>query len=334
MEKRGPISRSCHTPSAIRHTPTARALLRCTILIVLAAGAAAAGEPSGSKGGEPEVVARVNGEAVTRPELQRLLDAPVPRGQLEQELGVRMVDSKAVERLALQKLIQRRLLLQEARRRNIRVTNQEYDEALSALRRRFKDLRSFGVWMKERGLDDKSLSETIRTDILMTRVRAALVEEVRLTDEQVKEYYEALKNDLKTAGKVRLRIIAVKDKGAAEQIMAALKIGADFSRLARERSLGRRAAQGGDTGWVNPRTLPSPLQEAVGTMKPGETAGPLQRGAEFLIVRLEGRRPVKTKSLAEVRPEIERLLLPAKQQEVYQAWLTGQEEKAKIEVFL
>ena len=310
----------------------ARALL--TWAIVLVAGATATLGPSGAWSGEPEMVARVNGERVNQSELQRILDAPVTRGQLEQELGVRMVDSKAMERLALQKLIHRRLILQEAGRRKLTVPERDIDEALTALRGRFDDLKSFGMWMHERGLDDKSLFDALRTDMLMKRVTAALLEKVRPTDAQVQAYYEAQKEDLKTAGEVRLRIIAVEDKAAARQIVAALQRGENFQRLARERSIGIRAAKGGDSGWVALETLSPPLRQAVDALKVGEASGPLPRGAEFLIVGLAARRPGRTKTLDEARAEIERRVLPAKQQEAVQAWLKEQEEKSKIEVFL
>jgi len=116
--------------------------------------------------------------------------------------------------------------------------------------------------------------------------------------------------------------------------MAALAKGADFARPARERSIGMRAAKGGDTGWVDAASLPPPLQQAAGTLKPGEAGGPLPKGNELLIVALVGRRPPQTKSLTEARPEIERRLLPAKQEEAYKTWLTEQEKKSKIEIFL
>jgi len=88
-------------------------------------------------------------------------------------------------------------------------------------------------------------------------------------------------------------------------------------------------------GWVNFQTLPPPLQRAVGKIEAGDVAGPLPKGTdEFLIVGLEGRRPVRAKSLAEAQPEIKRRLLPAKQQEAVQAWITGQEKKSKIEVYV
>jgi parvulin-like peptidyl-prolyl isomerase len=190
------------------------------------------------------------------------------------------------------------------------------------------------MWMHERGVDDKSLFDALRTDMLMKRVTAALVEKVRPTDAQVQEYYKAHKEDLKTPGEVRLRIIAVKDKAAAQEIVAALQRGESFRRLARERSIGLRAAKGGDTGWVAVETLQPPLRQAVDALKVGEANGPLPRDAEFLIVGLAARRPGRTKTLDEARPEIEQRLLPAKQQEAVQAWLKEQEAKSKIEVLL
>jgi parvulin-like peptidyl-prolyl isomerase len=64
----------------------------------------------------------------------------------------------------------------------------------------------------------------------------------------------------------------------------------------------------------------------------GETGGPVQSGAEFLLVRVEERRPARVMTLAEAQPQIERRLRAAKQQEVVQAWLTEQAKQAKIEV--
>ena len=75
------------------------------------------------------------------------------------------------------------------------------------------------------------------------------------------------------------------------------------------------------------------MRDAVSTLKPGEAIGPLQKGEQFLIVRLQERRPGRTKTLAEARPEIERRLLAAERQAVVATWLAEQEKKAKIEVF-
>jgi parvulin-like peptidyl-prolyl isomerase len=312
---------------------TTRALLPWVLLIVLVVSAAVACGPSRAWSAEPEVVARVNGEPVTRAEVQRLLADPQTRRQLEQELGVPEPERSAVEHLAVQRLITYRLILQEASRRGITVTQQDLSRATAALRRRFKDLQKFGAWLQAQGLDDKALQETIRAQILTNRVRAALVQGVDLTAEQVQGYYEAYKEELKTDEEFRLRIVAVQEKAVAEEIVAAVQRGEDFDRLVRERSLEDRVTPGADMSWVSAQTLPPALREAVSTLKAGETGGPVPSGTEFLLVRVEERRPAHQMSLAEAQPQIKRRLLAEKQRKAVQAWLAEQEKQAKIEMF-
>jgi parvulin-like peptidyl-prolyl isomerase len=270
---------------------------------------------------------------VTRDEVQRLLADPRARRQLQQELGVPEPDRTALEGLAVQKLIKHRLILQEARRRGITVTEQDLSRATVALRRRFKDLKSFGAWLTAQGLDDKTLRETIRAQLLTNRVRAALVEGVHLTEEQMQGYYEAYKDDLKTDEGVRLRIVAVQVKTMAEELVAAVQRGADFDRLMQERSLHVRTPSGADEGWVSVQTLPPALREAVSALQAGETGGPVPSGTEFLLVRVEERRPAHTMSLTEAQPQIKHRLLAEKQRKAMQAWLAEQEKQAQIEVF-
>jgi parvulin-like peptidyl-prolyl isomerase len=224
-------------------------------------------------------------------------------------------------------------MLQEAARRNMTVTDEELDRGIASLRSRFEDLRGLGIWMKEQGLDDQTLFETIRAEMLVVRVSGALVADVRVTEEEIREYYEAHTQDLRTED-VWIQVIAVKSRTEAEEIQKALAKREDFGRLARQRSVGLRAAQGGDVGWVDSAMLWPPMRDAVSTMKAGEAMGPLQRGEEFLIVRLHERRPGRTKTLDEARRDIERRLLAEKQQAAIQTWLAEQEKKSKIETFL
>jgi len=291
-----------------------------------------AGQAGGSTKVEAALVARVNGDPVTRAEFQRMLGNPLTRSQLQQERGEENPNPKELERLALQKVIHHRLMIQEAGRRNITISTAELDKAIVALRRRFGDLESFGTWMNEQGLDDKALFETIRGDMMSARLWGLLVEGVRIPEERVQQYYEAHKEELKTE-EFWIQIIVVKEKAAAEEIQAALGRGEDFGRLAQQRSLGLRSAQGGDIGWVDSEILWPPMRDAVSTLKPGEAIGPLQKGDQFHIVRLQARRPGRTKTFGEAQPEIEQRLLAAERQAVVATWLAEQEKTAKIEVF-
>jgi parvulin-like peptidyl-prolyl isomerase len=294
---------------------------------------AGAAQISGFAKKDVAVAARVNGELITRAEVEKLLASPRERQQLLGAPDVEERDSKELDRRALDRLIERRLVLQEAGRRKFTVAEKELDKAVGSLRRRFDDIKGLGVWMHEQGLDDKSLFETARVEMLAARVRAALVQDVRVADDRVQQFYAAHKDDLKMQ-EVRLQIIVVNDEGAANEIMAALKAGGDFGKLAQQRSVGLRAAQGGDTEWVDVETLWPPMRDAVRTMKPRQARGPLKREAEFLIVRVHERREGRAMTLSEARPHIERRLLPAAQHDAVQAWLTAQKKTAKIEILL
>lgn len=292
--------------------------------IVLLAGFASASLSNVAWGAEPDMVARVNDEPVSRADLQRMLADPLTQRLYRRELGVPAPEDEALARWALRKLIIQRLTLQEAARRSFTVAEQDLDQAVAAWRIRLKTAAKFQKWLKSRSVDEKSLRELIRTDLLVTRVRGDLAKEARLTDEQVQEYYAAHKDELKVPEEVRLRIITAKNERQVKKFHAALR---------KDQRVAQADAQDTDTGWSPLNDFPPLIQQAVAGVKPGKISAPLRGGAgEYVLVRLEGRRPARTKTLAEARPEIEKRLLPGKQQEAVQTWLTQQEMNASIEL--
>ena len=290
--------------------------------------------PAAAQKMEPaSLVAQVNGAPVARAELRGLMGDAEARVQLEQARAAEAPESALLDDFAIRKLIHRQLFLQEAARRNLTVGEAELDQAISALRQHFPDLASFGAWMREQGLDDRSLIDSLRDDILSVRAMGALLEGVEVTAQQVQDYYAHHRDAVVTGEEVRLRLIVVASGAAARGILADLRQGANFSSLARARSLGQRAAQGGDTGWVNSRSLPAPLREAVAGLKPGEASHPLQKAAdEFLIVGLEGRRPLRAGNLDEARAVIERRLLADMQKQTLDHWLAERQIRSRIEL--
>ncbi|RJQ75450.1 MAG: hypothetical protein C4519_15865 [Desulfobacteraceae bacterium] len=124
-----------------RTRSTGRSFLLQSCLMILAA-VASVFETAWSA--EPGIVARVNQSPVTLAELQRMLADPLTQHQLQQELRSGAAEGKKVEHMALRKLIQQRLLLQEAERRNFIVSDDDFNQALSSLRSRFQDGGALG----------------------------------------------------------------------------------------------------------------------------------------------------------------------------------------------
>jgi hypothetical protein len=76
------------------------------------------------------------------------------------------------------------------------------------------------------------------------------------------------------------------------------------------------------------------VRTAIAPLKAGQFTGPLEHGADFVILRVADQRGARLKSLAEAKPEIEHRLVRARQLELFNAWLAEQERKSKIEVLL
>jgi parvulin-like peptidyl-prolyl isomerase len=301
---------------------------------------------------ESDIIARVNGEPITGAEVQRLLGDPVMRQQLQQELDRRSsrgdlpgqsesqpqnsgstANDRELERLAVRRLIMHRLLAQEATRRNLTVTDKELELARAAVQRRFKDADAYEAWRKKFGLDDAAFSQALRNEVLVGRAQVALLKDVRPSEAQVQAYYESRKAELKTADVVRLQVMAVPDRALAERLVAALKRGEDFGRLAaRERHKGVRSIESEKSVGVGIDLLPIEVREAVNSLQVGQAHAPIKSGDEYLIIRLAERQRGHSKSLDEARPEIEQALMRATQRRHLAQWMSEQHRAAKIEM--
>jgi hypothetical protein len=183
----------------------ARAILRWAMAIVIVASVVTGRGLSDASSADPEIMARVNGEAITRAEWQRMLTDSRARLTYQQEHGGQEPKGDELQRWALRMLINKRLALQEATRLNITVAEGDVDRAVARWKARMKSVKKVQRYLKSRGLDESSLRDIIRTDMLMTRATAAVIQGARVSDEQVQKYYEAHKAELTVPEEVRLK---------------------------------------------------------------------------------------------------------------------------------
>jgi peptidyl-prolyl cis-trans isomerase C len=126
----------------------------------------------------------------------------------------------------------------------------------------------------------------------------------RTTDERVQKKYDeqAVRYAREQAN---LRFIALESEEAANEVKGLVDGGADFAKLATERSKDPRSApKGGEIGWVEKASM-GPMGETVFAAEKGATVGPVQApgGQGWLLFKVEDKRD-KT-PLEDVREEIE-----------------------------
>jgi peptidyl-prolyl cis-trans isomerase C len=149
-----------------------------------------------------------------------------------------------------------------------------------------------------------------------------------VSDDDVKKEYERVKA---SAGgrEYKVRHILVETEDEAKQIIAQLKKGASFEKLAGEKSKDQGSKdRGGDLDWATPARYVPAFGQAITKLKKGQlTDAPVQTQFGWHVIRVDDERPSKFPAFDEVKPQIEQQL---RQQTVNRAF-TELRAKAKIE---
>ena len=109
---------------------------------------------------------------------------------------------------------------------------------------------------------------------------------------------------------LRARHILVQTETDARAIVAALQGGADFAALARERSRGPGAAEGGDLGFFKREEMPEAFAEAAFALAPGQfTATPVRTQFGWHVIKVEERREQPLPSFEQAAEELRRAII-------------------------
>lgn len=126
------------------------------------------------------------------------------------------------------------------------------------------------------------------------------------------------------------RHILVKTEAEANDILAQVKKGTDFAKLAKEKSLDPGSKEkGGDLGWFSPAGMVKPFSDAVMELKKGEVvAAPIQTQFGWHVIKMVDTRATQVPAYDKVKEGLERTL----QQRKLEKMMLGLKDKAKIEL--
>jgi peptidyl-prolyl cis-trans isomerase D len=143
--------------------------------------------------------------------------------------------------------------------------------------------------------------------------RSAIAEELEVTEDMLRDYYERERDRFETVEERRARHIlftignggepAARER--AEAALGRLEAGEDFEALAAELSddAGTRAS-GGDLGWLTAGLLGGAFDEALYAMDVGEIEGPVRTDFGLHLIRLDGLRAGDTQPFEVLRDEL------------------------------
>ena len=251
---------------------------------------------------------------------------------------------KAVFRDASENLINRQLLLQEAARRKITVTDGEVAQRA----REFQiGGAGGGQTAPQTGAPDAQLMNAVRGSMMIEKMLddEFRAHHVQPTDAQMQKYYEEHRDlFVKDPGEVQLAHIAVKlppnatdaqKKAAAEKIIKIYneaKTTKDFAALAKQNSEDTEsAAKGGDLGYFRPGQLPPVVDKVVFATPVGQLTQIVQSNLGFSFIKVVARRGETISPLPEVKAKIAMFILDENEDAVVKALLKKIAKGAKIE---
>ena len=152
------------------------------------------------------------------------------------------------------------------------------------------------------------------------------LEDHPVTDAELKPEYDQQIANLPR--EYHARHILVEDKASADAVTAQLKGGADFAKLAKEKSKDSSNESGGDLGWFTLDTMVKPFAEAVTKLTPGKmTDEPVQTQFGWHVIKLEETRAPNPPAFDEVKERVRGIV----QRKRIQTYLEELRKNAKIE---
>jgi peptidyl-prolyl cis-trans isomerase SurA len=281
---------------------------------------------------EDRIVAVVNSDLIMLSDVRRELEPQqerIKRQYQGDDLAQRL---KTAEYMALTKMIERKLQLQEATARNVEVSDQEVRLALEQ--------------MKQQGgtIDPSNAQNTraVRDQLMLMKVIDREVRgNVMVGESEMKRYYQGHRDRFALPEEYMLSQILVQSRSADEatgalakirKAMDELKRGEKFEDVALQYSDGPNALQGGRLGLVRRGELLPAIERAIAPLVPGGVSDIIESTGGFHIFRVDDKKPKQYRPFEEVKYEIQGLVFEQKSEDVFQSWLANLKNKAYIEI--
>ncbi len=173
-------------------------------------------------------------------------------------------------------------------------------------------------------------------DILRQQLvlEAAVSKNVKISDAQVKDYFDKNHTTLDKQEQVRAKHILVADPKTAAMVEQQLKSGADFATLAKKYSTDPSSKdKGGELGFFQKGQMVPAFQAAAFSQPIGVVGPPVKSPFGYHIIVVEERKPAVKATLASSHDQIATTLKEQQDQTQIPEFLQNLRTKAKIVVF-
>jgi parvulin-like peptidyl-prolyl isomerase len=292
-----------------------------------------------------EIVAKVNGEIITRGDIDRTRKQMEAAMREQGATGDRLKQALAeADKNILRERIDQLLLQSKAKEMNLNVDS-EVAKQLADIQRKsgITDPDKFQQFVRDQtGMTYEDYKNDRKNDLLTNRViRQEVASKIQIKREESQQYYDAHQDEFKREERVFLRELLVSTPPGADTAQAMKKAkdladrgkkGEKFDELARSNSDSASAQQDGDIGAYEKGKLRPEIEKTVWDQPRGYVTDPINVGNGFLILKVEEHQKAGLASFEEVLPQINNQLFNPRFNPELRRYLTQLRVTAFLEI--
>ena len=318
-------------------TGTTRALAAALAVMICAAGV----QPARAAVVE-EIVAWVNGQIITRSELQER------EGQVMAQLSSRFVGDELdqqVDRMKknlLSDMIRELILLQRAEILGLEL-DKVYQQALTQLKEQqgIKTQEELDQVLKQEGISKDELRTTLlRFNVPDIMINLEVREKINVTDQEISDYFAQHKEDFRVEESFTVQEIVLTPEGRTpeelDKLAAAVedevKAGTAFNELVVKYSQAPSRFQDGEIGPFKRGDLAPQIETVALALKPGEVSAPIVTKAGIHIIKMKTYVTAKDPALEDARKDITAKLKQGRFTEALDKYFKMLMESNRVEV--
>ena len=248
-----------------------------------------------------KIIAIVDDDVIMKSELAQQVERA--RAGIRRQ-GTEPPPDSVLERQVMDRLILQKIQFQLAARTGVVVTEEALVKAVADIAKKNKlTEEKFREILASEGYDFNVFREDIRLEIILARLRREEVDKrVQVTDREVENYISNRNGRLENDAELKVSHILISiPSGAtdseqraarvkAEEALARVKGGEDFSQVAIAMSDGQDALDGGDLGWRKANEIPSLFGDVVRGYAINQISDVITSSTGYHVIKLAGRR--------------------------------------------
>lgn len=289
------------------------------------------------------ILVRVNGDPIMASELGRRMEERIPRASGHGTLSPERLD--AHRRELLRELIRRQVVLQEARRRGVKISEAEIDREVGALKRRFPNEDAYRAAVAAQGLDVETIRDGLRDHLMVQKMGQLAVADIHTPSRKtLREYYEQNPDKFRVPRQAEVHYLLFEvDPSApraqwdevrerAAQVRQRVTQGESFASVA-ESLAGEPGVRAVSLGRVHEGQVEvEEFNKAAFALQEGEVSEPVWSLYGYGLVYVSKTVPERQLAFSELNLDLfSKEWLSARREEALNAFVQGLVEHAKLE---